>query len=71
MLKSRVFDILANDPNSTRAEVVRKICEKLDLTPNSSALKHAYADYKLDHNPLGEDQVGVTALLAASAGTTQ
>jgi len=43
----------------------------MGLQPNSAAICHAWADYRLACNPLGEDQVGVMARLAASAGGPQ
>lgn len=70
-LRSRVFDMLHTDPTSTRAELAKRIRDDTGLEPNSAAIRHAWADYGLARNPLGEDQVGVTARLAASAGEPQ
>lgn len=70
-LKSRVFDILEGDPTTTRAQIARTIREELDLRPNSAAIAHAHADFRLERNPLREDQVGVMARLAASQGGAQ
>lgn len=70
-LRSRVFELLNGDPTTTRAQIARTIREELNLRPNSSAIAHAHADYRLERNPLGEDQVGVMARLAASLGAPQ
>ncbi|GAB0497803.1 hypothetical protein MMPV_009140 [Pyropia vietnamensis] len=70
-LRSRVFEILEREPTTTRAQVARRIQADLHLRPNSSSLAHAYADFRLERNPLGEDQVGVAARLDASQGGPQ
>jgi len=70
-LRSRVFDMLQLDPTSTRAQLAKRIRDELQLRPNSAAIRHAWADHRLANNPLGEDQVGVMARLAASAGGPQ
>lgn len=65
-LRSQVFDLLDQNARGTRAELAARIRNELGLTPNSSALKHALADYKLANNPLGEDEVGIMAQRAAN-----
>lgn len=70
-LRRRLFDMLQIDPSSTRAELAKRIRDDMGLEPNSAAIRHAWADYRLTRNPLGEDQVGVMARLAASAGGPQ
>lgn len=69
--RSRVLDILDNEPGTTRVALAAKIRDEIGLEPNSSALKHAVAEYKLSNNPLGEDQVGIMARMAAAAGGQQ
>lgn len=70
-LRSRIFEILEGDPTTTRAQIARTIREEMHLTPSSNAIAHAHADYRLERNPLGEDQVGVMARLTASLGGPQ
>lgn len=45
--------------------------DHLGLQIISCAVKHILAEQKFCLNPLSEDQVGVMARLAASAGSTQ
>lgn len=45
--------------------------DQLGLQISSCAVKHILAEQQFSLNPLGEDQVGVIARLAASAGSTQ
>lgn len=70
-LGSRVFELLRQDPMSTRAQLAKRIRDDKGLQPNSAAIRHAWADYRLTRNPLREGQVGVMARMAASAGGSQ
>lgn len=69
-LRSRLFQVLDREPHTTLAQLAATIRTEMSLEPSSSALKHAYADWKLEHNPLGEDQVAVMAQQAAEIGRT-
>lgn len=70
-LRTCVIELLDGDPTTTRAQIARTIRDEMNMRPNSNAIAHAHADYRLERNPLGEDQVGVMARLAASMGGTQ